>query len=137
MVKIPAMPNFADLDNTKLAGLPGTLGAGKDTGAEHLAQWHGFLHVSTGDILREEARRYGLDTDRNTLIDIGVSLRREYGSQGALIIMAIERWQAQRERYLGGLVVTGMRALGEAEEIPVWEGNCSSWMRPLRCVIGE
>lgn len=104
-------------------GIAGTLNAGKDTGAEHLVQRHSFMHVSTGDVLRTEASRYGLGTDRNTLIDIGVKLRREYGSQGALVIMAIEQWQDQRERYMGGLVVTGMRAIGEAAEIPARHGK--------------
>lgn len=101
----------------KFVGLAGTLGAGKDTGAEHLAKHHNFLHVSTSDLLREEARRNGLDTDRPTLIELGIKLRQEYGSQGALILLAIERWQEQRDRYIGGLVVTAMRAVGEAQEV--------------------
>ena len=115
--------NFRQVDNTKLVGLAGTLNAGKDTGAEHLVQKHQFMHVSTGDILRAEASKHCLEPDRNTLIDIGVRLRQEYGSQGALVIMAIERWQARRERYIGGLVVSGMRAIGEAAEIPARHGK--------------
>ena len=101
----------------QFVGLAGTLGAGKDTGADHLAESHNFLHVSTGDLLRDVARRQGLDTDRNTLVELGIQLRQEYGSQGALIIKAIEQWREERDRHMGGLVVTGMRAIGEAQEI--------------------
>ena len=107
-----------DASGAQLIGLAGTLGAGKDTGAEHLESRHGFLHVSTGDMLRDEARNRNFDTDRNTLIQLGIDLRADYGSQGALIIMAIEKWQRERDRYMGGLVVTGMRAIDEAKEVP-------------------
>ena len=118
-----AVFDFEHIDNAKLVGLAGTLNAGKDTAANHLVQRHSFMHVSTGDVLRAEANKHGLEPDRNTLIDIGVRLRQEYGSQGALIIMAIEKWQAKREEYMGGLVVSGMRAIGEAEEIPTRHGK--------------
>lgn len=107
----------AESANTQLVGLAGTLNAGKDTGAEHLAERYGFLHVSTSNILRAEAERYKLTPDRVTLTDIGINLRREYNSEAALVIMAIERWQAERDRYMGGLVVTGLRVIGEAEEV--------------------
>lgn len=113
------MKNFGGNNEigAQFVGLAGTLGAGKDTGAEHLAQEHGYLHVSTGDLLRNAARSKGLDTDRNTLIQLGIDLRAEYGSQGALVIKASELWQEDAEHYPGGCVVTGMRAIGEAQEV--------------------
>ena len=101
----------------QFVGIAGRQGAGKDTGAEHMAEKHEFLHVSTSNLLREEAKLRGLDDKRNTLINLGIQLREQYGTQGALILMAIERWQQQRDRYIGGLVVTAMRATGEAQEI--------------------
>lgn len=115
----------------QFVGIAGRLNAGKDTAAEHLVACHDFLHVSTGDLLRAEARQKGLGTDRNTLIDLGIQLRKEYGSQGALIIMALEKWQEQRNRYIGGLVVTGMRAIGEAAEVPARDGQLLFIEAPL------
>lgn len=122
---------MTEFGESKFVGIAGRLNAGKDTAAEHLAQKHNFLHVSTGDLLREVARGKGLDTDRNTLIDLGIQLRADYGSQGALIIMAMEKWQEHRDRYIGGLVVTGMRAIGEAAEVPQRGGKLLFVEAPL------
>ena len=109
--------------NAQFVGLAGRPGAGKDTGADHLVAQHDFLHVSTSNLLREEAERRGLDKERGTLIELGINLREEYGTQGALILLAIERWHEQRDRYIGGLVVTAMRAAGEAKEILAQDGK--------------
>lgn len=104
-------------DSARLIGLSGTLGAGKDVYAGHLVDEHGFLHVSTGDLLRDIARQKGLDTERPTLVELGVRLRSEYKSQGALVIKAIEKWHNEAENYPGGLAVSGLRAVGEAQEV--------------------
>lgn len=107
----------------KLVGLSGTLGSGKDTVASHLVTEHGFMHVSTGDVLRIEAKRQGRDTERPTLIEIGMRLRELYGSLGALCLKGIAQWDEQREEFPGGLVVSGIRILGEAEEIKDQNGT--------------
>ncbi|HET9098696.1 MAG TPA: AAA family ATPase [Candidatus Saccharimonadales bacterium] len=109
--------------SSQLVGLTGTLNAGKDTAANHLVNNHGFMHVSSGDVLRAEAKRQGLPNDRNTLIEIGVRLRKEYGNVGALVIKGVEQWQEQKEAYLGGLVVSGLRILGEAQEVHAQGGK--------------
>src|SRR5579875_3462272 len=117
------MAVFASGMESKLVGLSGTLGSGKDTAANHLVNEHGFMHVSLGDVLRVEARRQGRDTERPTLIEIGMRLREKYGSLGALCIKGIEQWAEQRERYVGGLVISGVRVLGEAQEIKDQKGT--------------
>lgn len=106
-----------------LIGLSGTLGSGKDTVASHLVNEHGFMHVSTGDVLRIEAKRQGRDTERPTLIEIGMRLRKLYGSLGALCLKGIAQWDEQRESFPGGLVVSGIRVVGEAEEIQDQNGT--------------
>lgn len=106
-----------DFGTAKFVGVSGSFGAGKDTGADHLADEHGFLHVSTGDLLREIARKNGLDAERSTLVRLGIELRAEYDSQGALVIKGMEKWQEEAEQYPGGLVVTGLRVVGEAQEV--------------------
>jgi dephospho-CoA kinase len=100
-----------------IVGMSGTNGAGKDTGADYLVKNHGFMHVSTGEILKAEADRLGMGKDRPTLINIGIDLRKQYESVGALVIMGIEEWAEQRRDYPGGLVISGMRVVGEAQEV--------------------
>lgn len=108
---------MVEFGESKFVGLAGTRGAGKDTGATHLAEEHGFLHVSTGDLIRNVATERGLDHERQTLIDLGIRLRHEYESPAALVIKATELWQDNADRYEGGLVVSGMRSVAEADEI--------------------
>lgn len=95
----------------------GRLSVGKDTSGNYLADEHGFLHLSTGDILRTEATARGLDaTNRALLSDVATDLRRHYGSGGVLVLNGIKQWQASRDAYQGGLVVTGIRMIAEARE---------------------
>lgn len=111
------------IENGRLIGISGTLGAGKDTLAEHLVEEHAFLHVSTGDVLRAEAKNRGLDpTHRPTLIEIGVELRSIHG-MGALSIRGMEIWQERQEEYYGGLVVSGLRSVGESKGIKEQDGK--------------
>lgn len=106
------MENF-DNQKFKLGGISGTFCAGKDTGALHLTD-KGFMHVSTGDVLRAEATKLGKDHKRDTLIDISVELRRNHGGIGAIVLKAIEQWEEQQETFKSGLIISGIRVLGEA-----------------------
>lgn len=116
------MPVFEKYPNSRLLGLSGTLGSGKDTASDHLVREYGFMHVSTGDVIRAEARQRGFDTERPTLIELGKELRAAHG-MGALSIKGIEQWQERREEFLGGLVVSGLRSVGEAGEIQLQHGT--------------
>ena len=89
-------------------GLSGTFASGKDTLAEYLVGEFGYTHVSTGDMIRVEAmKRYG-DIERPTLVKVGAELRAESGS-GVLAKKALEQSRP--------VVITGVRAVGEAEAI--------------------
>ncbi len=117
------MPVFDKYKESRLVGLSGTFYAGKDTAADFLVGNYDFMHASTGDILRQEADLRGKDHQRNTLIEIGVELRKEYGSLGALVIKAIEQWERERGKYPGGLVVSGLRLVDESLEISNQHGK--------------
>lgn len=110
-----SMNIFQETDS-QLVGISGTNHSGKDTAGEYLENHHSFMHVSMSDVLRAEARQQGLDTARPTLIEIGVKLREQYGL-GAVVLRGIEQWQKERNRFVGGLVLSSIRVIGEAEEI--------------------
>ena len=106
----------------KLAGISGTFASGKDTAARHLVD-KGLMHVSLGDVCRTEASRQGRDHGRVTLAEIAVEMRERYGSVGGMVIKAVEQWEERRDEFLGGLVISGVRVPGEAEEIPRQKGT--------------
>lgn len=106
----------------RLVGIAGTLGAGKDTGAIHIEQY-GLMHVSTGDVLRAEARRLGINPDdREALVALTVELQAQYGSFGSLTLQAIEQWQSEETNFTGGLVVSGLRILEQAAQVRAHNG---------------
>lgn len=108
----------------QLIGISGTLSSGKDALSDHLTKEHEFMHVSTGDVLRAIARRlYNVETpDRDLLIKTGADLRAENGP-GVLVQRAIEAYKPKHDWFRGGLIVSGLRALGEAAEIPAQTGR--------------
>lgn len=101
-------------------GLAGTLNAGKDSLGEGLAERHGFLHVSTGDMIREMKRKaYGADSPKALLLRHDPFINKLRREQAPSILMdeIYAKWQSQQEVYPGGFVGSGMRAIGEAEMI--------------------
>jgi dephospho-CoA kinase len=71
-------------------GLTGPNSSGKGETADVLVRQLGYVPVSLSDMLREEARRRGLEPVRDVLIPLGNELRRERGA-GVLAEMALER----------------------------------------------
>lgn len=109
---------FEKITSPRLVGVSGTLGAGKDTVGDFLANAYHFLHISTGDVLRAEATARGLDaSDRATLINLAVELQQAYGSYGALVLRAISQWQQRSTQFPGGVVISGIRIVEEAQQI--------------------
>jgi dephospho-CoA kinase len=91
-----------------LIGISGTLSSGKDTLADFLVKNYGYMHVSTGDMVRAEAqKRYG-NIERPTLQIVGPELRAE-GGAGVLVDKALAQPRP--------LVITGIRAIGEAKTL--------------------
>lgn len=99
-------------------GLAGTFASGKDTLAHHLVKNFDFIHISTGDMLRQEALKTRGSIERPVLHEVADELRHTKGG-GILVELACETFaakQKERDDYKG-LVVSGLRSLGEAKAI--------------------
>jgi len=103
----------------KLIGLAGTFAAGKDTVAEYLQKQHGFLHVSTGDLVREEAKRRGMSTHRDNLVGVGNDLRESKGAD-VLVSMALDKQKAEDGQ---PMVISGIRNPKEVETLKAVGGK--------------
>lgn len=107
--------------NNAIIGLSGTIGSGKDTLAEYLADNYGYLHISTGDMVREEAMRREGSIERPILKKVATALREE-GGGGVLAKLALEKYHGNKDAKINGVIVTGIRSLGEAEAIKAATG---------------
>jgi dephospho-CoA kinase len=59
-------------------GITGTIGSGKGTIVKYLADKYGFKHYSARKLIAEEALRRGLPDDRDSLVKVAISLRKEF-----------------------------------------------------------
>jgi adenylate kinase family enzyme len=100
----------------QVVAIAGTNCSGKDTVGDHLALHHHFQHVSVSSVLRAEATRRGLPQDRETLIAMNVALRQEMGP-GGVVMRAIDGWRAMEDQYPGGIALTSVRVVCEADEV--------------------
>jgi len=93
-----------------IVAITGMPGAGKSTAAKAL-QVHGFKLVVMGDVIREEARRRGLEPDAKNTGKVMLELRREYGP-GAVAEVCLKSMKAMKDKVV---IVDGLRSLAEAE----------------------
>ena len=63
-----------------IIGITGTMGAGKDTIADHLVDKWNFIHHSCSDALRDELVSRGEEEGRDILRKIGSKLRSKFGT---------------------------------------------------------
>jgi dephospho-CoA kinase len=98
-----------------IIGLSGTFSSGKDVLADFLQEKYGLMHMSTGDIVREMAQEQRGSIERPVLQEVADELRHKYGAS-VLVDKAIDRYHNSIRTY-AGVVVTGIRSLGEAKAI--------------------
>ncbi len=98
-----------------IIGISGTFSSGQDTLGQYLQDNYGFLRVSTSDIVREVAKEQRYSIERPILVEVASELRRKYGG-GILVQRALDRYHNSIQQY-SGVVITGIRSLGEAKEI--------------------
>lgn len=108
------------MSNPKIIGISGKNRSGKDTLAKLFIE-DGYLGVSLGDIVRDEARKIYAEQDnpiaRSNLTKTSNMLRRKRGSN-FLFEMALNRFnQANKDNSYKGLVLYSVRAPIEADSI--------------------
>lgn len=95
-----------------LTGMPG---AGKSTVADSLKD-KGFLVITMGDVIREEALRLKLDLNDTNLGKLMVKLREEFGP-GAVAELVIRKIDpilvSSDNRHTSVLIVEGIRSIAE------------------------
>lgn len=100
----------------KIIGLAGTFASGKDSLARFLEERYRIKHISTSDIVREFAQeKYG-SIERPVLYKTANELRETRGA-GVLSQIAIERYESYKDKYPGGVCISGFRAWAEAEVV--------------------
>lgn len=93
-----------------IIGITGTIGAGKGTAVSYLVQEHGFVHYAVRDYLVEAITAAGLPINRDTMREVGNSIRAE---QGPAYIVAQLYLRAKAAGKRG--IVESIRGIGEAE----------------------
>ncbi|MBI2542137.1 AAA family ATPase [Candidatus Woesearchaeota archaeon] len=103
-----------------ILGLTGKNAAGKGEIANHLKS-KGFVYLSLSDALREEADRRKLDHSRDTLINLGNKLRKEFGN-GILAKRINEKIRQEKAKGHKNFAIDSIRNPGEIEELRKNEG---------------
>lgn len=107
-----------------IIGLVGEPSSGKDTAAAYLVGTHGFIHISTGDLVRAYILENNLgETTRPLLQQVSTKLRQEHGN-GYLAELALKETAPK-------LVVSGLRNLGEVEVVKAAGGKVLALSAPL------
>jgi dephospho-CoA kinase len=96
-----------------VSGMPAS---GKDSAGDHLAERHGFMHVSASNILRAQAAKEGYQApySREILGKVGDELKKKYGA-APVSRKALEQYQTVHNEFPGGLVISGLRRVHEID----------------------
>ncbi len=85
-------------------GIPAQTGAGKDT-VGGILQEKGYVQISLSDELRAYARKNGINTDKESLQNLGDNLRLKHGAD------ILARWVSVRDEFASSekIVITAIR----------------------------
>jgi len=99
-----------------IIGVNGMFASGKDTVADVLELEYQVLHVSTSDIVREKSMERHGSIERNPYLqETATYFRKEYGGD-YFAREAYKRFLEVEDKY-HGVVITGLRSLGEVRAI--------------------
>lgn len=95
-----------------IIGLTGSMGSGKGE-VVNILQGKGFEYITLSSMVREEARKRGIPEEREKLMEVGNSMRKE-GGAGVLASRALEKIDASEHDLW---VVDGIRNPAEIDEL--------------------
>ncbi len=96
----------------KIIGITGTLGAGKGTIVDYLIQHYGFKHYSVRGYLIEEAKRRGMELNRDTYVVVANDLRAKHGPS-----YITDQLYLQAAKNGDNAVIESVRTPGEVESL--------------------
>jgi dephospho-CoA kinase len=98
----------------KIIGVSGSFASGQDTLAQYLRDTHGFIWISTSDMVRKVSMERHGSIERPDLFETATYLRKTRGG-GVLAEIGIEEFKTLGNR--AGLVLSGIRSMGEVKTI--------------------
>ena len=105
--------NLSNTDSSmKIIGITGTLGAGKGTIVDYLVQHYGFKHYSVRGYLTEEAKRRGLEINRDTFVEVANDLRATHSPS-----FITDELYKQAEADGANAIIESIRTPGEVESL--------------------
>ncbi len=96
----------------KIIGITGTLGAGKGTVVDYLIQHYGYKHYSVRGYLTEEAKRRGMELNRDTFVVVANDLRATHGPS-----YIVDELYKQAAAAGGDAIIESVRTPGEVESL--------------------
>ena len=96
----------------KIIGITGTLGAGKGTIVDYLRNHYGYSHYSVRGYLIEEAKRRGMELNRDTFVVVANDLRAAHSPS-----YIIDQLYLQAEEKGENAIIESIRTPGEVESL--------------------
>lgn len=94
---------------TKIIGVSGTHGAGKDEIANHLIEKHGFFGLTVRGYLQERLKELGRPENRDTMYELGNELRKDHGGDFIVKELLAKARSSKAER----IVISSIRTEDE------------------------
>jgi len=95
-----------------IIGLTGSMGCGKGEVVKILGE-EGFSHITLSSMIREEAKKRGIEEERENLMEVGNSMRGEYGA-GVLAKKSLEKIEKSgHDKW----IIDGIRNPAEIDEL--------------------
>ena len=100
-------------NKTKIIGISGTNGSGKDTVSLLISELLNFQFVSLGQMLRDELKKQGKSLTRDSTRELSNQLETTNGPD-VLVQMALEKFDPTK---FNGIVISSLRNVFEADKI--------------------
>ncbi|RWZ79005.1 MAG: hypothetical protein EOT04_02460 [Candidatus Chaera renei] len=98
-----------------IIGISGTFASGKDTLSKFLSEHYGYFVESSGDLVRRLSMARHGSIERPDLRETAEYYRKTFGPR-FLIDTQIKHYNEQKQNF-SGLIIHGLRALGEAKAV--------------------